>query len=224
MNPTHAAALLRSMPGLASRRGIIAGLASGLVATGIVVANVDEAEARKKRKRNRKRKNKKDRKGNNPPTTRADATCSGPPDFGLSNPEGNIRFAQTFTALATGPLVSAELQLNKREGSTGDYILRLSPVDGAGIPTDEVLAETSVANADVPAGGPIVTFTFADPFSVKAGADYALVMTRTEGDVGWFALGNNSCSGRAFQSNSQAGPFFESSDSDDFIFTTFVTS
>jgi hypothetical protein len=207
---------------MASRRGILGGLASLLAAAGIATIEIDEAEARK---RSRRRKRRTDRKDNKPLKTRADASCPGPPDFGLSFPEGNVRFAQTFRARASGPLVSAELQLSKREGSEGDYLLRLSPLDGSGFPTNEVLAEASVANADVPAGGPIVLFTFTEPSPVRRGVAYALVMTRTAGDVGWNARAEGICSGRTFRSDGQTGPFDEGvGGGGDFIYTTFVRS
>ena len=222
MNSRHIARFLhlRSTSGLASRRVIVASLASGLMAAGIVGNSVHDVEGRKKGKR---RKNRRKQRNDRKPRTRADATCPGPADFGLNDPAGNVRFAQTFTAQASGSLVSAELQLSKQAGSDGDYILRLSPVDGAGVPTNEVLAETSAANVDVPEGSPFVRFTFAKPASVKAGVDYALVMTRTAGDVGWNARGSNSCAGTAFQSQGQEA-FRAVGANDDFIFTAFVRS
>jgi hypothetical protein len=221
MNPTHAAALLRSMSGLASRRGIIGGLASGLLATGIVPVNADDAEARKKGKKKRKKQNKK--RKNTKQSTRADATCpsANPIDPAAS---GQARLAQTFTAERSGSLVSAQLDINRGLDSVGDYILRLSPVDGAGIPTNEVLATAFVANGDVPDGASAVTFTFANPANVDAGTQYALVLARPGQDnFTWLVRTGDPCLGQRFISLSPTAPF-EASLGTDYIYTAFVRS
>ncbi len=226
MNSTQHAALLRSITGLASRRGIIAGLASGLLATGIVADNVDEAEARKKGKRkNKKRKNKKNKNRQDDPKVRVDATCPNLGSIISSVTDGNFRFAQTFFAVRSGPLVTAVILSNKEPGSDGDFVLRLSPVDASGVPTNEVLAEASIASADAPDGVSTFTFAFSNPAPVVAGTEYALVLTRPGGTfVAWVGQSSAPCSGQRFFSNDQEKPFQPDPSGFDLAFTTFVKS
>jgi hypothetical protein len=150
--------------------------------------------------------------------TRVDATC----DEANSGYSGAERLAQVFTALNSGWLVSVRLPILKEAGDVGDYVLRLAPV-GGGVPTNGLLAETAVANASVPVGESPVTFTFRAPASVMAGTQYGLVLTRSGGDmVYWAATQGNACAGQGYFSRDQTGPFSPSSG--DFVFTTFVSS
>jgi hypothetical protein len=156
------------------------------------------------------------------PVLTPDATCSQISN-GQSGADGNARLAHTFTALGSGPLVRADLLLVKRAGSNGDYVLRLSAVDGSDVPTNTVLAETSVANANVPVGESTVSFVFAAPFTIASGTSYALVLTRPGGDsFAWRFKNENPCAGQSFISLSQSGQF--TTDNDDFIFATFISS
>lgn len=225
MNPTHAAHL-RSITGRASRRGIIASLARGLFAIGIGSVTVDDVEASKKRKR-RKRKNKKKDKNPRPsgPVTRADATCAASNRVVFSAFDGNLRIAQTFFAVKSGPLVTAVILSSKEPGSDGDFVLRLSPVDASRVPTNEVLAEASVVAATVPDGVSTFTFAFSNPAPVVAGTEYALVLTRPGGTfVAWVGQSDTPCSGQRFFSNDQDKPFQPDPNVLDLGFTTFVKS
>jgi len=217
---THAAPW-RTRFTAASRRGVLAALAGGLMAPlplGLAVAP-SEVQASSKRK---KRKNKKKKKQRGP-VTRADATCPGPSDD-LFIINGGARFAQTFTATASGPLVRAELGINKNSGSNGDYLLSLSPVDDAGVPTNAVLAVALVPNANVADGESTVAFAFPDPATVAAGVQFALVLTRLNDDsLTWVSRAGDVCVGRGFVSNNQSAPFAVAPNTD-FIFTTFVRS
>jgi hypothetical protein len=218
--------LIHSFTTAASRRGALGALSGGLLAAGPLVRLTSDSEARKRGKRKR-RKNKKGKKQKS--KTIVDATCSGPFNIGFKRDSGTARFAQTFTAIASGALVKAEFDLAKDTGSEGDYILRLSSVDGKGVPTNDVLAETTVANADVPAQFVTVPFTFTDPFPVEAGKAYALVLTRPGGQLQLDGNRNNPCSGQAFVSEDQTAPFnkVEVDGFDfviDFIVTTFIRS
>jgi hypothetical protein len=140
----------------------------------------------------------------------------------LADVAGNARLAQTFTALGSGPLVRADLLIVRQLGEDGDYVLRLSPLDGAGVPTNTV-AETAVADATVPLGASIVSFFFATPFSVVAGTEYAVVLTRPEGiRFEWRFNSGDACPGTSFVSLDQTGQF--SALTGDFIFTTFVSA
>jgi hypothetical protein len=218
MNPDHIALLRQSMSGLASRRGILGGLASVLAATGLTSITADGLEARKKGKTKKKRKARK-------PKVRADARCSGVSDAGFGVGDGDIRLAQAFTARTSGPLVRADLAIAQSVQSTGDYILHLGAVDAFGVPTNEILAATSVPSLDVPDGLSTLSFSFARPFSVVAGTQYALVLTQPGSDfLRWNGQNGDLCPGRAFVSIDQSAPFESSGNQIDLIFTTFVRS
>jgi len=215
-----------------SRRSLFAGLTGGILMALPLALGTEEVAAKKKGKKGKKGKK---RKQQTPtpqtpatpatPVTKVDATCSGPNHEGFGEFNGDYRFAQTFTALASGPLVRAELPIYKVAGSGGAYILRLSPVDGAGVPTNTVLAWASIPNLSVPGDeDTTVTFTFADPASVVAGAQYALVLTRPgSNQLLWVGHVGGTCSGSVFFSPSQTAAFTADAGLD-LIFTTFVTS
>jgi hypothetical protein len=223
----------QALPPLASRRDSLralggAGLAcltGAALALGIGSAAL-ESEAKKKRRKRKKRK--KDRTRTQGDELRADVTCPGPSQAGFLFEDEDGRLAQMFTAGRSGRLERADLVLVKQAGASGDYILRLSPVDGAGVPTNIVLATAVIANAAVPAEAETtVRFSFASPAAVEAGTDFALVLSRPgTTDLRW--EGRNSAkacpgAGIAFLSQDQSGPF------DDipfhtFILTTFVRS
>lgn len=213
METTRLDALARSLTGTSSRRGLLYGASATALALAITRLPID-VEAKKKHKKHKKKKKR----------TRADATCPGPSDDALAIAAVNGRLAQTFTAIASGPLLRAELRITEPALTLGDYLLRLSSVDGAGVPTNIVLAETPALDVDVPNGQSTVSFAFASPFSIKAGTKYALVLTRPGSDqLVWAGHGSNSCTGTSFISDSQGGPFVAAGNID-LIFTTFVKS
>jgi hypothetical protein len=229
MDTTHLAALRRSLAAAASRRGLLAGLSGGVFASGLFGPGVDDVAAKRSGDRRRKRKRqarRKRRKGQNQPVTRVDATCAGSEVGVLVTATENERLAQTFTALASGPLVRAEVLINKPADSVGAFVLRLSPVAQSGEvfpPTNDVLAETSIANDAVPEGESVVAFAFANPFSVIAGTTYGLVLTRPGGEsFAWVGGEGNPCAGASFASQDQTGSFIDLGA--DLIFTTFVRS
>jgi hypothetical protein len=222
MDISHFAAFRQSLTLVASRRGVLAGL-SGLLAASPLALGGDESLARRRRKRRKKRKNKKDKKR---AVTRADASCPGPSDDLIPiTPSGDVRLAQTFSAARSGELVRAELEFVRLDATNGDFVLRLAPVDGAGVPSNTVLAETSVANAAVPEGESPVAFTFADPASVDAGTEYTLVLTRPGGDrFSWAVEAADGCPGQRFSSDDQSAPFEIAGGNRGFVYTTFVRS
>jgi hypothetical protein len=212
-------AILRSLSA-PSRRGLFSLLMGGLLIAGAQALTGDEAAARNRRKRRKRRKKRTNQKAR----IRVTATCPGSDRFGFGANDGNVRVAQTFTASASGRLVKVQLSSGKEEGSLGDYVLRLSLVDDAGVPTNDVLAEAVLANASVPEGDSIITFTFGSPVSVAAGTEYALVLTRPGG--GNINLGvepDDPCDGQTFFSSDQTAPF-EPNLGDDLTFTAFVRS
>jgi hypothetical protein len=217
MNTTYLAAVRRSLTAAASRRSVFGVLTAGLLAAGPLVRLVDDSEARKRGKRRKKRQDRK-------PNIREDASCSGSFQSNLFA-DGSPRFAQTFRANATGPLVSVELLVIKTPGTVGDWVLRLAPVDASGFPTNEVLAETSVLDEQVPDDESVVTFTFSEPATVRARGPYALVVTRP--DATSLGLGGQldaDCAIQAFTSPDQTSAFDQDRPDFDFIFTAFVRS
>jgi hypothetical protein len=224
--------LLRSLTAVASRRTVLTALAGGMFVAHPLAPGRDVADARKRGNRRHRRKRRQNQNQNQPqslpsraPITKVDAICVGAGDSGLGSNNANARVAQTFTAQASGQLVSAELPVFKPADSAGDYVLRLAPVDGAGVPTNVVLAETFVANADVPANRSKVTFTFGQPASVVVGTPYALVLTRPGGDfLQWAGDAGIACAGRSFLSVDQTAPFASINDDLDLVFKIFVSS
>jgi hypothetical protein len=226
------AARLHSLAAGASRRRLLVGAVGGLAAVlwttlGSSVTAKNTRRRRKNKTKNNRRKTRRKRNRNAvaPPLAvapRPDASCSVDPD-GATSTEGGGRLAQTFTATGCGPLVRADLRMEKLAGEDGDYVLRLSPLDASGVPTNTVLAETVVANAAVPVGESTVSFSFAAATPVAAGAQYALVLTVPAGNrFTWIGNNEDPCAGQGFVSTSPTDLFLEVSA--DFIFTTFLSS
>jgi hypothetical protein len=225
--------LVRALTPVASRRGLLATLTGGALTAlplGVAGAKPKHGKRRHKHKRKHKQKHKQGVVPLPPapptPVVRVDATCTGSGQRFIATTNGNARAAQTFVALTSGWLVSTEIPTVKEPGSNGDYILRLSPVDNSGVPTNVVLAESSVANASVPDGESTLTFTFANPASLLVGTQYALLLTRPgDGPLAWAGQLDNPCQGRAFESPDQTAPFGgEGAEFLDLFFTTFVLS
>jgi hypothetical protein len=221
----------RSLTLVAARRGLLAGLGGWLLAAGAPAFGSADVYARKAR-RKKKRKTRRRRDGQqfpapplvSGPVARTDATCAGTTDLSLAA-DGNDRIAQTFTAVTSGQLVRADLQIRKLEETFGDYILQLGRVDNFAVPTNDVLAATAVANFTVPEGASIVSFSFAAPAPVVAGVQYALVLTRPgSNQLVWLGHSGDTCGGRAFVSPAQTETFLPASTDLDLNFTVFVGS
>jgi hypothetical protein len=138
-----------------------------------------------------------------------DASCPGPADS-MVQAGGTTRFAQSFTAKGSGPLVRADLDVYKEDhpgDATGDYLFSINATDSSGVPTDQVLASATVDDASVVPGHSIVTARFPDPVNVSAGESYALVLSRpTANAVGAGFRDAAPCSGHAWNSFDN-GPF-----------------
>jgi hypothetical protein len=201
-----------------SRRGILAALGGGIL-TGVPIKRAfaaDDVQASGNGKKRKKGKSQKKGK------VRADVTCPGPRDDAFII-NGGSRFAQTFTASVSGDLVRAELDLS-HSASPDEYLLRLSPVDNSGVPTNDVLGISVVANTRVPDGESTVVFIFPNPPAIKSGTEYALVLSRSGGDtVSWLSRNDDVCQGRGFVGPGAVSAF-EEQDGLDFIFSTFVRS
>lgn len=215
-------AFRRSLAAAASRRGLLAGLAGVLLATGIV--NSDEDAEAKKRKRRNKRKNR-NKKTNEKPKTRLDANCSGAGEEEAAHTAGEVRVAQTFTAIRSGELVKATIPVTSELDTETNFVLQVSPLDSEGVPTDEVLAEATDRIGRASVAVDVLEFNFADPSSLEAGVDYALVLSRPTGfEFIWRADLDNLCGGRVFVSRNPEEPFQEFSGVVDLLFETFVRS
>jgi hypothetical protein len=126
----------------------------------------------------------------------------------VRHPAGEVRLAQTFTAIRSGALVKVTLPLTNELDTAGDVELRLSPVDSSGLPTNEVLAKTSSTLDTASDEIAELEFSFADPISVQAGVDYALVLSRPAGDeFVWHGDEEGPCSGIVAFSLDQTAPF-----------------
>jgi hypothetical protein len=139
-----------------------------------------------------------------------DANCPGPPNVQFTNP-GDHRVAQTFTAQRTGAVVRGEVEVNKSGVPGGDWVVRIAATDGSGIPTNTVLASTTIADATVPGGNSRLAGVFAPPASVVGGQQYALLLTRP-GALHWTVRGRvgNPCPGKRFISQSfGSGAWFD---------------
>jgi hypothetical protein len=212
-------------PASTVRRGVLAGLAGGLLAA-LPAAFVDGAAGKKGK---RKKSTKKRKKTGKPalsgpaPVIRLDALCTGPAET-IVGINGNARRGQVFTAQVSGLLVMAQLLLDQKAGADLDYDLRLSSVDSGGFPTNEILAQSAVAATAVPVGISLVTFTFSRPFAVVAGTRYALLLTRPGGgNIFWYMAVGDACPGNLAASANQTAEFITDTNLD-YIFTTFVSS
>jgi hypothetical protein len=222
MNSNSFGDLHQALTEALSRRGLLAVLSGALLTVPAFPLDISVTNARGhgKHRQKRKRRTRRTKRQPDPPLPPGPINTGG---FLITT--GDQRIAQTFTALRTGPLVQAAVEILKGPGSTGDYILRLGTVDAAGVPTNEVLAASVVADRFVTDVFSTLTFDFANPATVVAGTEYALVLTRP-GSTQLEAIGtfDNPCAGRAFSSPSQTAPFVEDDEGFDMTFTTFVAS
>jgi hypothetical protein len=112
------------------------------------------------------------------------------------------------------------MDINKAPGSTGDYVMQVHTTDGAGIPTDTVLASTTIPNAPIPSGVSTIAGSFDAPAAVVAGEVYALVLTRSSAFHNVERSGN-ACPGQEFRSGA-SGPWTPDDSSFDLLFSVFV--
>jgi hypothetical protein len=122
-----------------------------------------------------------------------DAACLGSSGV-YHQPTNGSRVAETFTALHTGAVTRAQFSVYKDSATTGDYVLDLRTLAGSSVPTDTVLASTTVLNASVPDGQSLISNTFSAPPSVVAGQRYALGVSRPGGSQIAIEVLSNPCS------------------------------
>jgi hypothetical protein len=130
--------------------------------------------------------------------------CPGPKNSGVTG-NGEIRFAQTFTAERSGSLRQIQFSVNKKPGTAGDYVVQLLRVSG-GKPSHspiDVLASVTVPDAQVATSSDaIVPATFSGP-TLVAGTEYAAALSRPgvglgEVTVNTLKVGGGACGGKLF--------------------------
>jgi hypothetical protein len=158
-----------------------------------------------------------------------DAECAfpGTTDSAGFSPAGTSRIAQTFTAIHTGFINRASMIVNKQAGSTGAYVMAIHATDAAGLPTETILATSTLSHATFFSGAQTLTATYAPPAPVTAGQVYAVVLSRPGSSSSLLAVygSPNPCPGTAFGDTGPGQPWYAKTtftDPLDFAFTTSV--
>ena len=153
---------------------------------------------------------------------RPDASCQGTQNsLGIVSGSGVI--AQTFTAQNTGRLTSVEVPVQDNGGDVGNLVMEIRTTDASGVPTDTVLASTSVPASQIGPTFETVRGSFDPRAEVVAGEQYALSLRATEGgNFTWAASDLNPCPGQGYGSPDGGQSFTYSYPSHDF-FSAFVT-
>jgi hypothetical protein len=153
-----------------------------------------------------------------------DAHCDGPSDGSSLFANGDEREAQTFTALHSGGLTRATIEINNAlnlEGS--DIVLSILPT-GNGVPLDPPLASVAIPTTSVPSGVSTLDAAFPAPATAVAGQEYAVAIGRAGTLPLNFAVqtrAGNPCGGAPFF-NTGPGWSPESPGDFDVVFQTFV--
>jgi hypothetical protein len=156
-----------------------------------------------------------------------DANCPGPSDDTDTHGDGinPARVGQNFTALNTGALVRIEIEVNKAAVAPSDWVVQIVATDGAGVPTNTVLASGSVPDSSVPSGQSRLAAQINPGAVVEAGQRYAFVLARPGGgSFGVRERTGNPCPVQEFESPSQTGAWAPAGDApmEDIVFATFV--
>jgi hypothetical protein len=155
-----------------------------------------------------------------------DANCPGPSDDTDTYSDGvnPARVGQAFTAVNSGALVLAEIEVSKMAAAPGDWIVQIVPTDGVGAPTNTALASASIPDSSVPGGVSRLAAVFNPGASVEAGQRYAFVIARPGGgSFGVRERTGDPCPVQEFESATQTGAWTPSSDAaEDIVFATFV--
>jgi hypothetical protein len=155
--------------------------------------------------------------------TLPDASCPGPSSASYGVPG---RLAQTFTAINTGSLDRAEVEITNLSGPEPHTF----QINAAGTtPTESVLATATISDAAIDAVTPEgtngrVNVVFPAPAPVAAGQSYALVLSREPGGhPSARTVPDANCPGRLFESFGGPWAPVEIPAPRDLVFTTFVT-
>ena len=155
------------------------------------------------------------------------ASCPGPRESDLGGAPSQARWGQTFMPTIAGELSTAEIAVGNFATVPGDYRIDINAVDGTGIPTNDILASTTIPNAAVPDGQSTVTASFVHPAQVAVGQQYALVITQPAPASDNLQVGirfGDDCAGQLFLSDSQTASFSaQALAGEDLVFNVFVT-
>jgi Bacterial Ig-like domain len=154
--------------------------------------------------------------------------------------DGGVPWSQTFTAVRTGELTSAQVLIrdNSPGSQVGDVVIQIRAVDASGAPTNTVLASTVVPASELVPNFPppplVITVTanfgLDGAASVVAGQRYALYVT-TSATPDFYSVeinASNPCEGTLYYETGEgfvnAGPIgIPSNPEGDLIFFTYVT-
>jgi len=158
------------------------------------------------------------------------AVCS-PVVTGTFSTTGNPRYAASFAPLQSGKLSRIQISLDKTEGSTGAFVVKLVSVEsGNGFPGTTVLASKKVPNDRVPAGEfqtLVASFKMRHGFKLVQGTTYAVVVSRPNADAsGWkvrFGENEKCTDTRFFFTGHPSAGFLEPGGGLDLLFSVFVS-
>ena len=93
-------------------------------------------------------------------------------------------------------------------GSGGEYTLAINDVGPSGVPTNSTIATATLSSDGLPAPDFTAAVTYPNPPAVTAGQQYALVLTRSVGNLTAHRTDNDVCPGGAlFESPTHTDPF-----------------
>ena len=153
----------------------------------------------------------------------ADASCPGPATSNRFAGQGDVRFAQTFTAQHSGTLTTVQLGVLVT-GTAADWEVRILATSG-GVPVSSggVLASTTVDDATVPMSGQITVHPSPPPLLV-AGQQYAVAVTRPGSDsIGVLTVTGDPCPGDFFIAGPDPNSFGMEGSDHEMVFSAFVT-
>jgi hypothetical protein len=157
-------------------------------------------------------------------TPMLDAHCDGPSDGSSLFANGDEREAQTFTAIHSGGLTRATIEINNALNlESSDFVLSILPTSN-GVPLDPPLASAAIPTASVPSGAATLDATFPTPATAVAGQTYALAIGRAGSLPLNFAVltrSGNPCGGAPYF-NTGPGWSPEAPADFDAVFQTFV--
>ena len=155
-----------------------------------------------------------------------DQSATGSNGGGSNVQNTSMTLSQTFTAGMSGQLAQVDLYLSKY-GTPTSATLSIKAVDGSGNPTGAPLASEVVSEAGISGVFSTIPFAFANPATVTALTQYALVLSCQGCGSGFpfgsyinWGLATNSYSG-GIADNSNYSPW--AGGGYDFIFATYVS-
>jgi hypothetical protein len=231
MDHEHVAALLRRLRVARSRRGLLAGGSTGLMALLIATRDGQDALASRTRdthaaakKRHKKHKKKQSQTVPPPPASPPPPSSSPPPPAtgpgfcGFAGAAvvalgGRRRIAQTFLPPRSGQLMAAQIYLAANPANFS-LTFEIRTVDAAGVPTSTILASTVVRGLPATTPGTLqpIPIVFATPATITLGQPLALTITADSTD--YLTLANpsgNPCPDGTYFTDQDATGTFETS-------------